>query len=314
MTGQIKMVKKEKHSLMQNIVKNKYLFVLVLPALLSVFIFSYLPMIGVVLAFKDFDIVKGIWGSDWVGMDNFREVVTNPELLKSIANTLIYGMVCVFGTFPFPIILALMFNEVKNTAFKKITQTVSYMPHFISWIAVIGMFYSFFATEGSFNNIMAIIKGGNYEATNILMDSRFFLPIIFLAGLWKDVGWSSVIFLAAITGVDNSIIEAGKIDGCGRLKQIWYIILPSIRATIVVVLIMSLGGLFNTNFELVYGFQNVFTQEQTDVIGTVIYRQGIQNGKYSLATAFGISQGIVTMAITLLANQLSKKLFDTSIW
>ena len=312
MKAELKISKRE--GLFNNIVRNKYLFILVLPALLSVFIFSYVPMVGIVISFMDFDIIKGLSGSDWVGFKHFIDIFTNEELLASIVNTLWYGVVLLFGTFPMPIILALLINEVTNMRFKKVVQTISYLPHFISMIAVVGMFYAFFSVTGTYNDLMCSIIGEGYERRNLLMDSKFFLPIIYTASLWKTVGWNSVIYLAAIAGVDQTMFEAATVDGCSKLKQILYITIPSIKGTILVVLIMSLGGLFNTNFELVNGFQNVFTQAETDVISTVIYRQGIQNGKYSLSTAFGLAQGIVTLIVTVLANTLSKKVLEVSIW
>lgn len=304
----------EKQGFMKNIKKHRYAYLLILPALLFVLVFSYFPLLGIVMAFKDYSVLDGIMGSPWVGFKHFITIFTQPNMLKTIANTLLYGAVILFGGFPFPIILAIMFNELKNMKFKKVVQTVSYMPYFLSWISVIGLFYAFLATEGPFNSLMALIFGSGWQAKNILLDSKYFLPVIYISHLWKNVGWSSVLFLAAIAGIDPSLYEAASIDGCGRFKQIMHITIPSIATTMIIVLIMSLGTLVNTNFEQVYGFQNVYVQEATDVINTVIYRQGIENGKYSLATAFGLSQGVVTLALLLISNTLSKKLFKISIW
>jgi putative aldouronate transport system permease protein len=188
------------------------------------------------------------------------------------------------------------------------------MPHFLSWISVVGLFFSFFAKEGSFNMFMTQIVGESWEAKNILLDHHNFLPIIFWSHIWKAVGWSSIVFLAAITGIDDTLYEAATIDGCGKLKQIWYITLPSIKGTIVVVLVMSLGGLVTTSFDQVFGFQTLFTQEYTETINTLIYRQGIQGGKYSLASAFGLAQGIDNVSLIMMANFLSKKIAHMSIW
>lgn len=294
--------------------QNKYAYLLILPSVIFVFIFSYLPFLGIVLAFKDFDIVKGIWGSPWVGFQNFVEIFRQPSMLKAIGNTLLYGFVTVFGTFPFPVILALLLNELIFVRFKKVVQTISYMPYFISWVSVVGIFYSVFAMDGVYNILMSKIFGEAYVAKNILMDSKSFLPIIFVSNIWKSVGWSSVIFLAAIAGVDSSLYEAVKIDGGGRIRQIWHITLPCIRNTMIVVLVMSLGGLFSSNFEQVYGFQNVYIQDDTEVINTLIYRMGIQNGNYSQATAFGLAQGLVTLFTILCSNWISKRVFQASIW
>jgi len=294
--------------------EHKIALMLLLPSLIAVLIFNYIPLMGLVIAFKDYDVFKGIASSPWVGLENFKTIFDKPEMLKAIYNSLLYGITITFGAFPFPIILALLFNELRNVRFKKVVQTISYMPHFLSWASIVSLFYAFFASEGSFNELMAKIMGEGYEPVNILMESKYFLGIIFGSHLWKSVGWESVIFLAAITGIDTSLYEAASIDGCGKFKQAIHITLPMIRNTAVIVLVMSLGGIVATNFEQVYGFQNVFIQEETETINTLIYREGIQNGKYSLATAFGLSQGLVTLLLILSANFFSKKFLKVSIW
>ena len=294
--------------------KHRLALIMLVPALIEVFLFKYLPLLGIIIAFKDYDMLLGIWGSPWVGFENFKEIFIRPEMLKAVKNTLVYGGTLTFGGSLFPVVLALLFNELRNARFKKITQTLTYMPHFLSWISVVGLFYAFFAKEGTFNQIMAQFVGEGWEAKNILLDDKYFLPIIFWSHIWKQVGWSSIIFLAAITGIDVGLYEAATIDGCGKLKQAWYITLPSIKGTMVTVLVMSLGGLVTTSFEQVYGFQNLFTQENTEVINTLIYRQGIHGGKYSLASAFGLTQGLVSVTLIMTANFISKKLMQTSIW
>lgn len=243
-----------KNSFMHNLRMYKYPYLMILPAIICVFVFSYLPMRGIIIAFQDYNIFDGILGSKFVGFANFKKFFTNRHLMASVKNTVVYGAVILFGGFPFPIILALMFNELKNGVFKRTAQTIAYLPHFLSWISVIGLFYSFCAKDGIFNSIMALICGSSYKPFNPLTKSQFFLPILFISHLWKSVGWSSVIFLAAIAGIDQSLYEAAEIDGCGRWKQALHVTLPSIKSTAVIVLIMSLGGLVNVNFEQVYGF------------------------------------------------------------
>ncbi len=305
---------KKKRGFFGNIAKYKSIYLLILPAILLATVFHYLPMRGIVIAFKDFNILKGISDSPWVGFQHFVDIFTQKELLLAVTNTLWYGVVLVFGGFPFPIILAVMFNELRNMKFKKTMQTITYMPYFLSWISVVGLFYTIFGTEGIFNTIMAKIVGEGYEAKNILLDDQYFLPIIFLSHIWKSIGWNSIIFLAAIAGIDQSLYEAAAIDGCGKFKQAWHITLPGIKTTIIVVLVMSMGSLISSNFDQIYGFQNVFTQPTTDTISTVIYRSGIQEGKYSSATAFGLSQGLVNITLIFISNFLSKKIANASIW
>ena len=285
---------------------NRFMYLLLFPSLFAVLIFSYLPMAGIVIAFKNFDAIDGF--------DNFKKILNYPEFLTAIKNTLVYCSICLFGRFPFPIILALLFNEVGNVKFKKIVQTISYFPHFLSWASVCGLVYALFAINGPINSLLTLIFGDGYEKTNILMDSKNFLPVLFFSGLWKEIGWSTIIYLAAITGIDASLYEAAEVDGCNRFKQVLYITLPSIKTTIVLVLILGLGGLVSANFEQVYGLQNVYSQNETDVINTLIYRQGIQSGEYSLSTAFGLMQGVVSLVLVVGANKFSKTIAQTSLW
>ena len=298
----------------RNIKDHKYAYLMILPAMIAVFVFMYLPLIGIVLAFNDFNIKDGVFGSPWVGLDNFKLVFNQPAMLHAIKNTLELSIVNMFGGFPFPILLAILFNEVWNLKFKKVVQTISYLPHFLSWVSVVGLVYALLATEGPVNHVMAQIVGEGYEAKNFLMDSKYFVPIAFWTNIWKSTGWSSVLFLAAITGIDPALYEAATIDGAGKLRQIWHITLPGIRTTLIIVFVMNMGSLFASNFELVFGLQNVYTIDDTEVIGTLIYRTGIQNGNYSAATAFGLSQGLITVTLILIANAVSKKIAQVSIW
>jgi len=294
--------------------KNKYMYILLIPALLAALIFNYLPISGIIIAFKDYDALLGFTKSEWVGLLHFKEIFQFPNFVSAIKNTLIYSSVCLFGQFPFPIILAICINEIKNIKFKKFVQTVSYLPYFLSWVSVVGFVYSIFATYGTYNDLMVKILGESFIRKNLLFESKNFLGVLFATGLWKTVGWSSIIYLAAICGIDPALYEAASIDGCGRLSQIWHITLPSIRTTVVLILILGIGSLVTTNFEQVYGFQNVYIQNDTEVINTLTYREGIQNGQYSMATAFGFIQGIVSLLLVVTANRISKKIADVSIW
>lgn len=297
-----------------NIKDYRYAYILLLPALIAVIVFQYFPFFGIILAFKDYNVYDGILGSPWVGLDNFKLIFQQPAMLSAIKNTLVLSIVTIIGDLPFPILLAILFNEIRNMKFKKVVQTISYMPHFLSWASVIGMVYSFLALEGPLNQVLGQIIGESYEAKNFLMNSSYFVPIAFLTNLWKTVGWSSVIYLAAIAGIDPALYEAATMDGANKLKQIWHITLPGISTTILIIFVMNMGSLFSSNFELVYGLQNVYTIDATEVIGTLIYRSGIQNGNYSAATAFGLTQGIITVVLILSANAVSKKITEVSIW
>lgn len=292
----------------------KYLYLIAAPALILVLIFCYMPMFGLIMAFQEYDIIHGIAGSKFVGLDNFIKIFTIPKFLLAIKNTIVYSAVQLFFGTPFPILLAILFNELRGTKFKKTVQTISYMPYFLSWISVIGMVYGFFALDGTYNDIVAKIVGEGYERTNILTNADNFLGIIFWTNIWKNIGWNSIIFLAAITGIDASIYEAAVVDGCNRFKQIFYITLPCLMPTIAIIFIMNTATLVTSNFEQVYGFQNVYTQEKTEVINTLVYRQGILNAEYSLSTAFGMMQGIVSFLLVFVSNKIVKKLSGVGIW
>ena len=202
----------------RNIKDHSLAYLMILPAMICVFVFMYLPLLGIILAFKDYNIYDGILGSPWVGFDNFVLIFQQPAMLHAIKNTLVLSFVNIFGGFPFPILLAILFNEIWNLKFKKVVQTISYLPHFLSWVSVIGLVYSLFAIEGPVNQIAAMVVGEGYEAKNFLMNSEYFIPIAFWTNIWKSVGWSSVLFLAAITGIDPALYEAATIDGAGKLR------------------------------------------------------------------------------------------------
>lgn len=307
-------IQAKKSVVFTKIYKYKFLYLLISGALIWTFVFCYLPMAGVVMAFQNFNIFKGFWGSEFVGIDNFIKIFTDMVFLKSIVNTLLYSSVILFLGFPFPIILAMMFNELKGIYFKRVVQTISYLPYFLSWISVVALFYAFFEMSGPFNDFKALILGQGIERTNILMDPNNFLGLLFGSHLWKNLGWSSVIFMAAIAGIDPQLYEASIVDGCGRWKQMIHITIPGIMPTVMIIFILSSGSLVTSNFEQVFGFQNLYTMEQTQVVNTVVYKMGIQQGNYSLATAFGLAQGIVSFIIVYVVNKISKRATSISIW
>ncbi len=309
------MVRRDRRSVLyRKLNRYKYVYLLMLPAILLTFVLAYLPTLGIVMAFQDYDIIKGIGGSPFVGFDNFIKIFSTPKFLHAIKNTVTYsGVGILFGTWT-PIILALLINEITATRFKKLVQTISYLPHFLSWVSVIGILYGIFAINGSFNDIMVAIFGDSYERTNILTDPDNFLGLVFWSNQWKNIGWSSIVYLAAIVGVDQSLYEAATVDGCNKFRQIIHITIPGIFPTIAVLFIMNISGLLASNFEQVFGLQNIFTQEKTEVISTLVYRQGILNGEYSLTTAFGLANGIVSFLLVYTTNLISKKLSGIGLW
>ncbi len=305
---------RQKKKRFATIKKYKYYYLMMLPGLFLCFLISYVPMLGNVMAFQDFDILKGFTGSEWVGFKHFIKIFTLPDILLAIKNTFLISAINLFLGAPLPVFLALMLNELRFRRFKRVIQTVSYLPHFLSWVAVVGMFYAFFSLEGTFNSIRHLILGPEVENINIFMDKKYFIPIIYLSARWKDIGWSSILYLAAISGIDSTLYEAAEIDGCGRWRKMWYITIPGILPTFTLVFIMATASLVSGNFEQVLGFQNVYIQDETEIINTLVYRKGIMNGQYSLSTAMGMTQGLVSFLLVYASNWIVKKIGGEGIW
>ncbi|MBR6728829.1 MAG: sugar ABC transporter permease [Clostridia bacterium] len=292
----------------------RFLYLLLAAAIIWTIVFCYAPLFGLAIAFQDFKLKAGIFGSEFVGLDNFIKVLTTPKFLASIKNTVIYSSCNLFLGVPFPIIFAIMMNEIRQMRFKKVVQTVSYLPHFLSWVSVAGIFYSIFSIDGFYNDFMVKIVGENWERTNIMMNPDNFLGLIFWSLRWKEIGWGSIIYLAAISGIDPTLYEAAVMDGCKKFKQVIYITIPCIAPTIITLFIMSMGSLFQSSFEQIVSFQNIYTQEATETLNTIAYRQGIQGGQYSVTTALGIMQGLVSFSLVFGSNWVAKKLSGTGLW
>ena len=297
-------------SVLRNIKKNKILYIFLIPSILLVFIFSYCPLPGLLMAFMDYDMFKG-FGSDWVGLANIKEIFTLPELSGAIVNTVWLSFLGIIIGFPLPIIFALMLNELNDGIFKRFTQTVSYLPHFLSTIAVIGMATSILSEYGIINDIRMWLSDGEANRELFLTKQNLFVPIVLFVSNWKGLGWSAIIYLAAISGIDPSLYEAAIVDGAGKLKQCIHITIPSISNTVIMLFILRIGSLFSSDFELIYGLQNVFIDYE--VISTVIYKQGITAGDYSISTAFGFVQGTISLVLVLITNNISKRINDVSI-
>ncbi len=298
-------------NLFKQIKRNKFLYLLLLPATALVIIFCYLPMEGIKMAFQDYNIYSPEL-STWIGLKNFKDILTIKECVDGIKNTMLISLLSIVICFPLTIVFALLINELKNAYFKKVIQTVSYLPHFLSWISVIGIVTSLYSEYGVINDLLVMITGGAHERTTYLAQQGFFIPNVIILTTWKTIGWNSVIFLAAITGIDPGLYEAATIDGASKLKQVIHITLPGILPTIMIMLLWRIAALFGDNFELIYGLQNPFVN--VEVIGTVIYKNGIAGGNYQLTTAFGLMQGVVNFIFLLGANYLSKKGTDVGIF
>ncbi len=288
-------------------------YIIILPTLLIVLLFRYLPMFGLILAFKDYKPKLGIIGSPWAasyGFANFIEVFKTPAFAQAIWNTFYINALALLIEFPAPIIFALLLTEVKNKYFKKTVQTISYLPHFLSCAAVTGIVNSLLNTYGLLNSFL--MKFG-MDPVYLLKDKSAFLPTYLITSVWQSVGWSSIIYLATIVGINPDLYEAASIDGATRFKQVWHITLPGLLPTAMILLILRTGSMFSSNFELVYGLQNqvAWTQE---VISTAVYKYGIGQGEYSLSTALGLMQGLVALALTFSVNKISDKVSNISMW
>jgi len=291
--------------------KSMFLYALVLPAIIMTIWINYLPMFGISVAFMDYDLFLG-FKSPWIGFENFKEIFSLPMFTKATFNTVYLSFLNLFIVFPLPVIFALLLNEIRCSAYKRIVQTVSYLPHFLSWIAVIGMAQSVYSSYGIINDLRVMMFGEGTERIRFLASQDFFIPNVIILSVWKEIGWSSIVYLAAITGIDPQLYEAASVDGANRFQQCMKITLPSILPTVVMLFVLKIGGLFRDNFDLIYGLQNSYIDFET--ISTITYKQGITAGNYSMATAIGLFQSVVGFVLVAIANRFSKKINDVALW
>ena len=291
--------------------KNKYLYALIALPVVYYLVFHYAPMYGIIVSFKDYNIVKGIMGSPWAGFKWYEKFLTDPYFCKVVRNTFLLSLENIIWGFPFPIIIALLLNEVRNRKFKKAIQSVTYLPHFISTVVVCGMLVSILSSDGLVNNIIRALGG---ETKQFLMYPEYFRTIYVISEIWQKAGWTSIIYLAALTGIDASILDAATIDGANRMQRIRHVTLPAITPTISTLLIMDLGKMMNLGYEKVLLLYNGSTMETADIIATYVYRRGILQNSFSYATAVGLFQTVIGVVLLVMANKVSKKLSETSLW
>ena len=298
--------------LLRRIWRERYIYMLVLPGVLFFLVFRYLPMFGLVLAFKDYSPFIGIWDSPWVGLEHFRTMFGDEEVLRVIRNTLyISGLQIVF-VFPIPIALAIMLNEVTFQPYKRVIQSILYLPHFISWVIVIGIVTIFLRSEGVVNK--ALGNAFDIDPVPFLISPNWFAPLIILEVIWKEAGWGTIIFLAALAGIDPQLYEASIVDGATRWQRIWDITLPGLRPTIVILLILRLGSVLDTGFEQIFLMLNPFNMDVGNVLDTYVYFKGIQQADYSFATAVGVFKGVIGLILVVGANRLAKRLGEEGLY
>ncbi|OAB32314.1 protein lplB [Paenibacillus macquariensis subsp. macquariensis] len=292
--------------------------ILVIPAIIMIFIFSYIPMWGVLTAFQDYSPAKGFLGSEWVGFKHFRMFFNAPEFWQIMRNTIVISLLKLFIAFPAPIVLALMLNEVKNAAFKRLVQTISYLPHFISWVIVSGFVISLLSVDNGSVNILMQKVNLIDEPVHWLSIPEYFWSILISTGIWKDIGFGAIVYLAAIAGVDPSMYEAASIDGAGRFRQLVSITIPSIAPVIIIFLILQVGQILNAGFEeillLTNQGQNVVLRPVAETIDTYVYRVGIENYRFSYATAAGLFKSVISVGLLVIANKIARKLGNSSLW
>lgn len=300
-----------KTMLIKDFYRNKAIYIMAIPVLAFYIIFHYGPMYGAIIAFKDFAPAKGILGSSWAGLRHFKDFFGSFYFKRVVGNTLIINIYALIFGFPAPIILALLLNEITNSMFKRTVQTVSYLPHFISTMVICGLIIDFTAAEGLVNQIIEFFGG---EKSNLLLRPELFRPIYISTNIWQNIGWGSIIYLSALTGIDQELYEAAIIDGASRWKQTKHITIPGIMPTIVIMLILRIGQLMNIGFEKIILLYNPSTYETADVISSFVYRKGLLEMSYSYSTAVGLFNSIINFLLVVLANWISRKVNETSLW
>ena len=301
------------HSFFARVRKHKLHLIMILPVLAQFIIFKYLPLYGILLAFKDYRILQGIGESPWVGFFNFERLFTSLEFFRVFKNTIVLAVLNFIFGFPAPIILALMINEMRAKRFKRISQTLSYLPHFISWVILAGIFMEILSpSRGPIN---AILKALGLNTIFFLGDPEWFRPTLVVTSIWKGIGWGSIVYLAALGGINEELYDAARVDGCGRFKRIWHVTIPGILPVIIIMLILASGDLVSDNFDQVFNLQNDGVINNVgDVLGTYIYRQGIKNLDYSFSTALELFRNIISLVLVLTTNKISKLVGEYGLW
>ncbi len=293
------------------------MYLMLMPGLFFMIIYKFVPLYGILIAFKDYNIFLGdnpidaIAKSDWVGFEHFHRLFSSSQFMKVLSNTLIINGLKIVWLFPLPIICAILLNEIRKVTFRKFAQTAIYMPYFFSWVVIFGIFYSLFGSYGTVNTVITALGGSR---VGFFTDTRVFRSVLVFTEGWKEVGYNTVIYLAAITGIDMTLYEAARVDGAGKLRQIWHITMPGLLPTIVLMLILKVGHILETGFEQVLVFYNPGVYDVADIIQTYVYRLGMGQMDFPLSTALGLFNSVVAFVLIVGANTVSRKLLGRSIW
>jgi len=289
--------------------RNKHIYLMLLPVVVYYLVFHYGPMYGAVIAFQDFNPVKGVFGSKWVGLQNFQDFFSSVFFGRLIFNTVAISVLEIVFGFPAPIILALLINELRANPFRRLVQTVTYLPHFISVVVIVGMLFDFFARDGVANQLLSLS-----DPIAFMQSPEWFRQLFVGSGIWQQVGWGSIVYLAAIATIDSALYEAAKVDGANRFRQIWHITIPGILPTIVILLILRLGSVMSVGYEKIILMYNPLTYETADVISTYVFRRGVLQADFSFSAAVGLFNSVINFALLIGANRLSRRLTGSGLW
>jgi putative aldouronate transport system permease protein len=296
---------------LKKIFSNYQLYMFLLPALIYFIVFHYLPMYGILIAFKDFVATKGIMGSPWVGFKHFERFFDSFQFWTLIKNTLGLSVIQLIVGFPLPIFLALMLNQIRSEKYKRFVQTVVYAPHFISVVVLAGMIFVFFSNNGLINNIILLFGG---DPISFMAKPEWFKPLYIASGVWQETGWAAIIYLAALAGVSPELHEAAVMDGANKWQRIFHVDIPAIMPTAVILLILSVGGIMNIGFEKAYLLQTPMNQPSAEIIPTYVYKMGLQQAQYSFAAAVGLFNAVINLILLIAVNKFAKKLSGTGLW
>ncbi len=304
-------IQSKKRIKFKKILSNYQLYLFLLPALIYFIVFHYVPMYGVLIAFKDFVATKGIMGSPWVGFKHFERFFDSYQFWTLIKNTLGLSITQLIVGFPLPIFLALMLNQIRSERYKRFVQTVVYAPHFISVVVLAGMIYVFFSNNGLINNIILIFGG---DPISFMAKPEWFKPLYIASGVWQETGWAAIIYLAALAGVSPELHEAAVMDGANKWQRIFHVDIPAIMPTAVILLILSVGNIMNIGFEKAYLLQTPMNQPAAEIIPTYVYKMGLQQAQYSFAAAVGLFNSVINLILLIAVNKFAKKLSGTGLW
>ncbi|MNI11009.1 putative multiple-sugar transport system permease YteP [compost metagenome] len=300
-----------KSSLWNRLKRDKYLYVLALPMLVFFLLFKYVPMWGVIIAFQNYSPIEGVLHSPWVGFEHFQRFFSHDDFWLLLRNTMAMNILNLMFFFPLPIVLSLLLNELSSNKYRRIVQSIIYLPHFLSWVIIIGICFLMMSSDGVFNKLLVM---AGFNTFDFLTNPNAFWGILTVQSIWKEAGWGTIIFLAAIAGVDTQLYEAARMDGAGRMRQAWHITLPTIRGVIYILLILRIGHLMDAGFEQVFLMMNGAVAEVAEVFDTYVYRNGIRQGQFSYSTAVGLFKSVVGLLLVIGANRLAKRAGEEGLY